>query len=303
VALDHEDALRALEKRVLKAGAGPWIATIEKMRRAEEAGDLALFADLLLSLKVPGIETAALTGLAEAYEMGTAHALDMIDSRAPRVVAESAAVRSAGARAVVPAAAAATVAKLHLDAGNALRQAERFGFMGARPDEILAPLRVSSNAIQRDVITTLHETASGAVVDVARIARAELVWVAERDACAHCLAMQGQVVAAGDSPDYLQTYAAKPLPIPPNRETASRHPRCRCQWEIVYSIEYVSGLKREADRSILRGFSLPNESEKVRVDAAARLLEKGVDAPKSVKAYAERAVRRGAFPTRAVPSG
>ncbi|MFM9481475.1 hypothetical protein [Streptomyces scabiei] len=40
---------------------------------------------------------------------------------------------------------------------------------------------------------------------------------------------------------------------------------------------------------------------RVRVEAAERLLARGVDAPKSVIAYARRAVKRGEFDTRGRP--
>jgi hypothetical protein len=300
----HEDALRALEKRAVKRGAGDWIATVEKLRQDDEAGNVEAFTARLNELQAPALETPVMEAVSDAADLGAEHALDMIDARAPDgVLGQPTSVRAAASSPVIPRSTSDRVSKLERDAAAALRQALQLSFIGGSTSEILTPLRVSSNAIQRDVITTIHETASSAVVDVARTAGARLVWVAERDACAHCLAMQGQVVDAGASPDFSQTYAARPLPTPPSPTSASRHPRCRCQWEVVYSDEYVDALKREADRSILRGFSLPNESEKVRVDAAARLLEQGVEAPKSVKAYAERAVRRGAFPTRAVPSG
>ena len=42
-------------------------------------------------------------------------------------------------------------------------------------------------------------------------------------------------------------------------------------------------------------------SLRVRVDAAERLLARGVDAPKSVIAFARRAVKAGEFPTRGRP--
>jgi hypothetical protein len=51
----------------------------------------------------------------------------------------------------------------------------------------------------------------------------------------------------------------------------------------------------------LRGFSLESESMKTRVDAADRLVKRGVEAPKSVVAFARRAVKAGEFPTRGRP--
>jgi hypothetical protein len=67
------------------------------------------------------------------------------------------------------------------------------------------------------------------------------------------------------------------------------------------SAEYAEALRREADRSVLRGFSLESESMKTRIDAADRLVSRGVDAPKSVIAYARRSIKVGVFPTRGRP--
>ncbi len=138
---------------------------------------------------------------------------------------------------------------------------------------------------------------STAVADAAGLAT---VWVAETNACVHCLAYSGRIAKAGkDFPGGL-TYGAKsyypdPLPHPP------LHPNCRCTVEPLRSVEYATALRREADRSVLRGFSLESESMGVRIDAAKRLVASGVDAPKTVIQYAERAVKRGKFGTRGRP--
>lgn len=77
------------------------------------------------------------------------------------------------------------------------------------------------------------------------------------------------------------------------------HPRCRCTTLVLEreSAKAVAeGLKREAERSILRGWSLPSESEAVRLKAARALLARGTNLPKSVQAYARTAINRGEFP-------
>ncbi|WP_336158185.1 hypothetical protein [Amycolatopsis sp. VC5-11] len=72
------------------------------------------------------------------------------------------------------------------------------------------------------------------------------------------------------------------------------------------AFDLPSALRREAERSILRGDALPSESENVRIQAADRLLNRigsqknsrspsGWRVPASVKKRAERAVQRGAF--------
>ena len=73
---------------------------------------------------------------------------------------------------------------------------------------------------------------------------------------------------------------------------------CRCTVEPLNDQAFADALRRESDRSVLRGFSLASEPMSVRIAAAERLLAKGVVAPKSVKKYAADAVKRGEFTTR-----
>ncbi|WP_328448973.1 hypothetical protein [Amycolatopsis sp. NBC_00438] len=72
------------------------------------------------------------------------------------------------------------------------------------------------------------------------------------------------------------------------------------------AFDLPGALRREAERSVLRGDALPSESENVRLQAADRLLTRigsgknspapsGWRVPASVKARAERAVKRGQF--------
>ena len=67
------------------------------------------------------------------------------------------------------------------------------------------------------------------------------------------------------------------------------------------SISYPEGLRREAERSVARGFS-GSDSNVAKVKAADALLTKGTDLPKSVQAYAQRAVNKGAFSKEFPPS-
>lgn len=126
--------------------------------------------------------------------------------------------------------------------------------------------------------------------------RSVLIWRAERDACVHCLAYQGHVRIRGKYPTGL-TFGKKPL----HKDTVRMpplHPNCRCtQWIISREVSapVIQGLLREAERSILRGWSVESESEQVRIDAARKLLAKHPKMPKSVQAYARSAVRAGEF--------
>lgn len=143
---------------------------------------------------------------------------------------------------------------------------------------------------------------------------AELLWIAERDACVVCTALAGHTAnpAVGEGFDEFATFGkpssapdiwppGMPLMRPP------RHPRCRCM--VVVWLGTAPGqpdlparLRHEARRSILRGFSRPSESHHARLEAASRLLGTGAaDMPKSVRQYAAHAVAAGHFPTREVP--
>jgi hypothetical protein len=136
-----------------------------------------------------------------------------------------------------------------------------------------------------------------------------LMWVPERDACVRCLRMAGMRLLnvrdqfpGGLSYDPGQEDRDAPaIPGPP------LHPRCRCELQLVArgaSEPASQALRREADRSILRGFALESESDATRRRAAAALLASGVQAPASVKADARKRLRRGAEPFgRAVPGG
>ena len=139
----------------------------------------------------------------------------------------------------------------------------------------------------------------------------QLVWIAERDACVHCLAYAGEVVRMHESFPVGLTFGKKPLvpwPEPLWLSGPPLHPNCRCRLSVwLGHAEGAPGptlpevLKREAQRSILRGWRMDTEPESVRLAAAARLLARGVNSPKSVKEFARRAIRKGRFPEHAFP--
>lgn len=146
--------------------------------------------------------------------------------------------------------------------------------------------RQATNEASNDALTTVSHH-----VDVL-----VSVWRAERDACVHCLAYQGHIDDGKGYPEGL-TFGSKPLDTgkvakPP------LHPNCRCTQSLVHKDvvqPLAKSLKREAKRSVLRGWSRPSESEKTRLDAAKRLVQSGNTLPKSVNQYAEAAIKRGEF--------
>jgi hypothetical protein len=135
-----------------------------------------------------------------------------------------------------------------------------------------------------------------------------LMWVPERDACVRCLRMAGMRLLnvkdqfpGGLSYDPAQeTTDAPTIPGPP------LHPHCRCELQLVdrgASEPASQALRREADRSVLRGFALESEGDASRRRAAAALLASGVQAPASVKADARKRLKVGEGFTRPVPDG
>jgi hypothetical protein len=136
-----------------------------------------------------------------------------------------------------------------------------------------------------------------------------LMWVPERDACARCQRYAGLTLLdpkdtfpGGLSFDPAQqTTDAPAVPGPP------LHPHCRCELQLVPrgdSGPASAALAREAQRSVLKGWSLESEGDASRRRAAQALLSSG-DAivPKSVKAEARKRLGEDAGFTRGVPTG
>lgn len=146
--------------------------------------------------------------------------------------------------------------------------------------------RHSTNEASNDALTTVSHHVDSVVS----------VWRAERDACVHCLAYQGQIDDGKGYPAGL-TFADKPL----SHDKVAKpplHPNCRCTQSLVHKdvvVPLAKSLKREAKRSVLRGWSRPSESESVRLAAAKRLVQNGNTLPKSVNEYAKAAIKRGEF--------
>lgn len=141
-----------------------------------------------------------------------------------------------------------------------------------------------------------------------------VIWVAERDACLHCLAYAGEVAGIGEAFPGGLTFGDRPLsddPVP----DPPLHPNCRCRLK-PYAGEparrppeahmpeasLADALAREARRSVLRGFS-SYASTPARLRAAQRLLGSGAGLPKSVVERARRDVARGQFSGRHSGSG
>jgi hypothetical protein len=178
------------------------------------------------------------------------------------------------------------------------------------PDDLQDALTGARRAVTRTEAAarfTVNRSLSEGTEHVADQHGLSRIWLPERDACVHCLAYAGEVAGPGESFRGGLTFGRKPLHAPSESvDGCPLHPNCRCRLQVfvvgVDSPDLPATLKREALRSVLRGWSLPSESNRVRVDAADRALRQAGNMPKSVQDYARRAVRTGEFPrTRAFP--
>lgn len=168
-------------------------------------------------------------------------------------------------------------------------------------------------AVRRiDTITAyeLTRAATEGVLDVAKDQGTQVMWVAERNGCLHCLAYSGATTNPSGTPSKGfpegLTFADRPLNPPTPFVGPPLHPRCRCTLELFDPRDQAiaDGLKREARRSVLRGWAHESESGPAKVRAADRLLmtASGQDMPKSVKAVARKAVDQGGFPDDNTPN-
>lgn len=182
-------------------------------------------------------------------------------------------------------------------------------------EEVVPVVAVAGRAVRSNEATarwTVNRANNQGIGVVAVQLEADTVWLAERDACVVCLAYAGRIAAHGAPfPPELTFGTRKPGRVWPDGVLwyPPRHPNCRCSTRVVAGYtteqerEFTEALQREARRSIVRGFSMPSESEGVRLAAADQLLRAGARLPKSVEEYGRRAVRRGKFPSRDVPTG
>lgn len=171
---------------------------------------------------------------------------------------------------------------------------------GADPAEVV---QRTATSLQR-LATTAVNTAATAVAEqvAAAVGAPGVVWIAERDACVHCLSLAGHTATVGGAFPPGSQWADRPLRWRGFTGLPPRHPACRCRavpWDGTPDIP--AALQREAQRSIVRGWSLPSESTPARLRAARRLLADGTVLPRSVERAGRDAVRAGGFPRGRTP--
>lgn len=287
--MSHALDVFALERAVLEAATvGTFLEQVDALRKLIAMNDPDIVA-AALKIAAPKVEGLALGAVANAFDAGRTAALGQVAK--PKPVERA-------LRQALPAPATRT-GVTGLDAAGvvATSQVARLARAGAEAAAVVAPLLAHANSIQRSVTYAVNAAGNEGVLAVADQVGGSTVWIAETDACVDCLAYSGQVSESDDQfPGGLTYGASSPFPDP--LDAPPLHPNCRCEIEILNEPTFADALRREADRSVLRGFSLESERPSVRIDAAQRLLDKGVVAPKSVKAYAAKAIRDGGFPTR-----
>lgn len=150
-----------------------------------------------------------------------------------------------------------------------------------------------------------NRAASDAVAEVEKgLAGFKRVWRSERTACVHCAAYAGVTALTGQAFPGGLTYDEKPISVEPV-PSPPLHGHCRCRQELIRVDDDAipEALKREARRSIAKGWSLESESEKTRLKAIEKLLAMGPDLPKTVVKQAEKTVRQQKIRSRRVPTG
>jgi hypothetical protein len=284
-----EESLARLERQVLGiTRVSSFVDAVDRLRR-------------MLAAESPGVREAVLKLVAPAIgrdlaaAVGAAWNLGVLD--AERMVGQGSAKRVPG---VPPKALVLQAAAVERALQAELTKARKLARVGADETTVMAPVNAARNHVERAVASLINAAGNAGTTAVADAAGVPTVWVAEFNACVTCLRYSGEVAKPGKSFPAGLTYGARssvaaPVAHPP------AHPHCRCTVEPLNATEYADALRREADRSVLRGFSLESESMGTRVDAARRLVESDPDAPKSVIAYARRAVAAGEFPTRGRP--
>lgn len=298
--MTFEDELLALERRVLEKAGGDFFRSVAELRRMIAADEPGLPV-MLARLAVPALEATARQGALDGWNLGGQRAITAAETArrvAPNVL------NDADLRLLTPPA-HLTDPFTGLDALLADAKARSVALLrsGADPVTAASPVFQAATTARSRIVTQINAASNAAAEEVGEATRSPMVWEAERDACVYCLALAGEIVQkAGDLFPAADLYA----PTPPSMTTKTApplHPHCRCRLAVLVSREYADALKREAQRSILRGHSLASESHAVRIRAAERLLARNPVAPKTVKAFAAAAVKRGRFPTRDVPKG
>lgn len=161
--------------------------------------------------------------------------------------------------------------------------------------------------LERTTRTTFNAELNQGVTDAAREVGAQLVWVAERDACVVCLALSGDVVEPGGVFDWRKTFGAKAYEpraynadgelVTVGLERPPRHPNCRCRlspWlghDAAAAMAVTHDWKVAEAEAILYGDHVAAQAARDAAAAAGR--SAGFDFPASLRREAERSILLG----------
>jgi hypothetical protein len=169
---------------------------------------------------------------------------------------------------------------------------------------VVAPALAATNRAGAATRWAANRAVNVGTAAVAEHLDADVLWVAERNACLTCLALSGQVRPADGVFDASLTFDQHPMPLfpignPQPLDHPPRHPNCRCRtriWLPGSDPGFLDALKREAQRTVVRGTS-DYASEPAKLTAADRLLRHPTLLPATVRYRARRAVNTGTFTT------
>jgi hypothetical protein len=181
--------------------------------------------------------------------------------------------------------------------------------------QISAMARAVTGSVESGVRIIVNRGNSAGIDMTAKANGWESVWRPERDACLDCLALAGLASRGGHFPigrTFRANGKAYARPKPPLLGPPL-HPNCRCgtaawnpDWAtgrpaatFPYGGDLQEALKREAKRSVVKGWALPSESDRARRDAAIKLLGSDPNLPPTVLSGARaRTKRKAPFATR-----
>lgn len=295
--MDNQDAILAIEEEAVKAVASGWRTDVEAFKEAviklsatvdghDMSAIIPQLTMMLAKLSPSGnMDRLAAEGVAAAHEFGVGTVADAVSSPVPKVSVSQDAVKAVtGLDALVSEA-------ISLAHRNLLGSDFSTGGMGALL-AALQPVTASANKVEVAAAWSINTASNEAVYETAKKLKETTTWISERDACVDCQSFNG-VTNTGEGFEADINFG---VDVSGRKDFPPLHPRCRCAIEVGITEEYAQALKREAVRSILRGIKTDSESEKVRIDAAARLLETHPDGvPATVMKYAEKSIKNGSF--------
>lgn len=294
------EELLEIELEVVAAVVGSWTTAVASAHKAillliagVEGNDMTEIVPevqkILNALEVPEyMNEEALAGLIKAHIFGAELANQADDEEVPQVKLSKSSRKA--------------VEKLREGAQEALDQSKENlsrPLIGGGAQSIttaIAPVIQNPAKVSAATAWAVNAASNSAVAKIAKERGETYCWIGERDGCVHCQAYNGEYSdSTGNFPTEL-TFASKPLKVYGGKLVhPPLHPHCRCHIEIGISEDYAEALKREAVRSILKGTKMESESDKVRIEAAKRLLDENPVAPQSVQKYAARAIKKGSF--------